>query len=573
MSDLSAERRKAAGAHYTPKLLADFVAKQIMHSHSCQTQAKSIRILDPAVGDGELLLSLLEKLLAKGYSKLEVSGFDTSSDAIESAKTRIKTIFPEIPLKLTCTDFLELVLTNYAPNGQYSLFAPPAPELFDIVIANPPYVRTQVMGAARAQTIADQFGLSGRVDLYYAFITGIAHILCPGGIVGIIVSNRFLTTKSGGSVRKNIVERFDILHIWDLGDTRLFEAAVLPAVLLLKRKDGQSPPIESKFTSIYSVFDVAPEQCAENVITALERDGMVKVDDGNCYQVRQGKLKHGKSPTGVWHITTDASENWLAKVKANTSYTFGDIGKIRVGVKTTADKVFIRSDWRDMPEEERPELLRPLTTHHIARRFKPIEPKQQREILYPHRAIDGQRSVVNLDDFPRSAKYLNLYRSILEEREYVTKGGRKWYEIWVPHHPEAWKYPKIVFRDIAQQPTFWMDLSGSIVNGDCYWLINNNPEQIDLLWLVLAVANSSFIETFYDYRFHNKLYAGRRRFMTQYVEKFPLPNPDAKISKCIVEITKNLYNLLPSSQVDALERELDQLVWQAFGFSIKKIVR
>ena len=38
--------------------------------------------------------------------------------------------------------------------------------------------------------------------------------------------------------------------------------------------------------------------------------------------------------------------------------------------------------------------------------------------------------------------------------------------------------------------------------------------------LLLAVANSSFITKFYDIAFHNKLYAGRRRFMTQYVKKF-----------------------------------------------------
>ena len=77
--------------------------------------------------------------------------------------------------------------------------------------------------------------------------------------------------------------------------------------------------------------------------------------------------------------------------------------------------------------------------------------------------------------------------------------------------------PKLVFRDISEQPTFWLDFEGSVVNGDCYWLTPESQGSDDRLWLAAAVANSTFIESFYDHRFNNKLYAGRRRFITQYV--------------------------------------------------------
>ena len=41
--------------------------------------------------------------------------------------------------------------------------------------------------------------------------------------------------------------------------------------------------------------------------------------------------------------------------------------------------------------------------------------------------------------------------------------------------------------------------------------------------LILAVANSSFAVEFYDAVCGNRLYSGRRRFITQYVKRFPLP--------------------------------------------------
>jgi hypothetical protein len=146
----------------------------------------------------------------------------------------------------------------------------------------------------------------------------------------------------------------------------------------------------------------------------------------------------------------------------------------------------------------------------------------------------------------------------------VIDSGRNWYEIWVPHNPKTWEKPKLVFRDISEQPIFWMDQTGAIVNGDCYWLTSEETDS-DLLWLALAIANSKFIEEFYDHSFNNKLYSGRRRFITQYVEKFPLPDPESKTSKEIVKLTKSIYELPVDADLDIHEEKLNKLVYSAFG--------
>ena len=58
--------------------------------------------------------------------------------------------------------------------------------------------------------------------------------------------------------------------------------------------------------------------------------------------------------------------------------------------------------------------------------------------------------------------------------------------------------------------------------------------------LMMAVANSSFVTRYYDIAFHNKLYAGRRRFMTQYVKKFPLPDVEAPVAQRVVRLVREL---------------------------------
>ncbi len=556
---------KAGGAVYTPKSLADFVSQQITNMAGEMTTGNSLCILDPAVGDGELLVSLLERLPCRPNPHIQVCGFETDPEALDTARKRIERQFPDIPLSFKLGNFLEFILEYFALNGNENLFHSAVPKVYDLVIANPPYVRTQIMGAQRAQQLSEQFGLSGRVDLYHAFIIGISQVLKPQGTAGIIVSNRFMTTKSGAAVRRALFDRFNVRHAWDLGDTKLFEAAVLPAVLLVQGKHDHQRESPA-FTSIYQTSEPA-SKTATDPISALRTEGIVRVSDGRNFQVQHGKIDTGGKPDGVWRVATEASDNWLNAVAARSWGTFRDIGKIRVGVKTCADKIFIRNDWYDIAETDRPELLKPLTTHHVARRFKSLSSDQPTQILYPHEIAEGRRRAVDLDRYPRSQAYLAAHRPILESRKYVIEAGRQWYEIWVPQDPGAWDQPKLVFRDIADQPTFWIDLDGSVVNGDCYWLAVENSADLDLLWLAVAVANSTFIEQFYDLRFHNKLYAGRRRFMTQYVENFPLPDPRNSLGKSIIAKAKRIHRVMPSPSSETLQQELNAMVWKAFSSS------
>ena len=564
------DAEKAHGATYTPEKLARFVAERIVENAHLDGRT-SITILDPAIGDGELVLALLATLKSKTDAALCVRGFDTDVSALDVAARRIRAACPKVGLELTRGSFLDWVLEADGGTAAPSLFGRKEALTFDLIIANPPYVRTQIMGSERAQQLASQFDLAGRVDLYQAFLLGMAQVLTPDGVAGIIASNRFMTTKGGGPLRAALRRRFNLREVWDLGDTKLFSAAVLPAVLIGRGTSSVSSAVPS-FTSIYEVEDAALARVADPV-DALAHDGIVEIDDGRRFSVRHGVLDGSGDDGDVWRLATQSGDEWMATVDRHTWKRFGEIGKIRVGVKTCADKVFIRHDWESAFGAETPELLRPLTTHHGAGRFRATSPKKVRAILYPHEVVQGSRQAIPLEDFPKSRAYLESHRTALESRSYVTQAGRRWYELWVPQDPQAWNAPKLVFRDISERPTFWIDPDGSIVNGDCYWLIASREDDTDLLWLAAAVANSTLAEAFYDHRFNNKLYAGRRRFITQYVEQFPLPDPSQPLSQEIITRAKAIYEADHAPGVEDMERELDKLVWRVFGLGVEEVSR
>jgi hypothetical protein len=212
------------------------------------------------------------------------------------------------------------------------------------------------------------------------------------------------------------------------------------------------------------------------------------------------------------------------------------------------------------------ELLRPLLTHFEANRWSADRGKEGKRVLYPHVVRDGKRVPVDLDAYPRAAAYLAAHEARLRRRKYVLDSGRRWYEIWVPHHPDDWRKNKVVYPDISEHPRFFLDTTGAVVNGDCYWITLNDGVQPDWLLLLLAVANSTLVTRYYDAVYHNKLYSGRRRFMTQYVGGFPLPPLEAPCGKKIVRLASRLVRAGKAS--DLAEREIDGLVWEAFGLGI-----
>ncbi|MFK7769912.1 MAG: N-6 DNA methylase [Mariniblastus sp.] len=561
---MDATRKKQNGIHYTPPKLARFLARQtaacIVDVSKSQTPPrKSFSILDPACGDGELLASFADALADVPHLKntpIEIYGFDIDADAIEHTKNRIAKLDSNriVRVDLRIEDFLCTDLD----------------QRFNCVIANPPYVRTQVLGGKESQQLAKKFGLTGRVDLYQAFAMAISEVLCENGAMGLLTSNRFLTVKSGESMRRLIQECFDLKAIFDLGDTRLFEAAVLPVVIAAVKRNKQNKsrsetptPLESSFHRIYQIetcYDKAPTRELIPTIEDLKFSGEFRTNT-DCFRIERGTL--GVNATGgVWTLSNHDTREWLHHISEHQATTFGEIAQIKVGIKTTADTVFIRENWEDEETKTRPEkkLRLPLITHHDAARWKIESPKKS--VLYPYQLKLAKRTPVDISKFPRAAKYLETHRERLEGRRYVIESGREWYEIWVPHQPSDWKKPKIVWPDIAESPKFFLDTSGAVVNGDCYWIKLREGVDEDWLFVMLAVANSRLATKFYDTVFHNKLYAGRRRFMTQYVKEFPLPNLDSPAAKKIVKLVKRLVSK-PSPKVS---EKVESLVWESFGF-------
>ena len=450
---------KRHGKHYTPAPLATFLAERVVSQLRVQlgqnATSGGLRILDPACGDGELLFSVY-RVAAQILPGVSVSlvGYDLDSEAIRVANERAADL--GVRVEWHQGDFLQA--SRELPRGS-----------FDAVITNPPYVRTQQLGQTTAQTLAAEFGLAGRIDLTHPFVVLLPSLLRHDGVVGLLCSNRFLTTKAGANVRSVFQTSLDPVELYDLGDTKLFNAAVLPAIVIALNHKAQAST-SCSFTSAYADEAAIATSDVTTLYEALVagRDDVVS-HEGRTIAVRSGSLTRASSTSEPWRLAHRSGDEWLRTVEAATWRTFGAVAKIRVGIKTTADRVFISDGWESVVPKPEDELLLPLITHDNLTPWR-ISNHLATRVLYPYDLSRDKRTLVDMTEFPSTMAYFNAHADRLKNRQYVLDGGREWFEIWVPQKPSSWAIPKIVFPDISVHARFALDRSGAVVNGDCYWI-------------------------------------------------------------------------------------------------------
>ncbi len=187
---------------------------------------------DPSVGKGIFLKILFDETTTwEGqYSQSvnpdwfarHVYGLDIDNNMIEYCSNNLK---PRLLLK--CGDFL---------NAQ--LPVPP-----DIIIANPPYIRQELLRQEYKNYILEaarrewpEIKISARTNLFQYFILKAAQILAPDGVMTFIAPNSWLDSDFGGSLRNLFTNKIQLLSMHESSKKRHFSADVNTLIFAARKK-------------------------------------------------------------------------------------------------------------------------------------------------------------------------------------------------------------------------------------------------------------------------------------------------------------------------------------------------
>lgn len=264
----STTERKFSGTHYTPDNVVEYIVGRTIGAGTADPG--NCRILDPACGSGLFLLKAYEIVCAnlkqehgtldswRAREVLEncIFGIDIDPAAVKEAQQNLLLKAGEFGVaradlsnNFIAGDALDLLNEHkgqlgfdFALAGASSPLAVFFPRVmaaggFDCVIGNPPYVRIQnIFPLERRNKYIKLFRTAaGRFDISALFMEFATRVLSAKGRLGYVVSNKLLTTNGSRHLRQFIVDNFTIEEIVDLADTKLFAAAILPMIVILRR--------------------------------------------------------------------------------------------------------------------------------------------------------------------------------------------------------------------------------------------------------------------------------------------------------------------------------------------------
>jgi hypothetical protein len=115
---------------------------------------------------------------------------------------------------------------------------------FDAVIGNPPYVRQELLRAAKPYLKQAYASYHGMADLYVYFYELGLKILRPGGRLSYIVTNKWMKAGYGEPLRRFFADKAWVESVVDFGHAKqIFENIdVFPSVIVARRPAAETPP-------------------------------------------------------------------------------------------------------------------------------------------------------------------------------------------------------------------------------------------------------------------------------------------------------------------------------------------
>lgn len=456
---------------------------------------------------------------------------------------------------------------------------------FDVIVANPPYIRIQNMAAYSPEEVAFYQNPASpyttarqdNFDKYALFIERALTLLRPSGRLGVITPHKFMTIHAGLALRRLITAGQFLEQVVHFGVKQVFGRNV------------------SNYTCIL-VFDRRGQD-----MVRVEQIGPLEAwrygEPGLTTEIPAAALGED-----TWQFADADTRAFFERVRAAASDQLGQVAEIFVGAQTSADSIYIFQSagerhghiilhWngRDWPIER--DILRPCL--HDVPLFAYAQPRPNAWMIFPYEIVAGRtRPTAQLIQptemerrFPGCLAYLEARQDELRQRNIVggSAATHQFYQFGRSQSLTKFNSPKIILPALSLEPRYAYDDTNIIVTGGGngpYYMIRARPGAAISNHYLLAVLNHPLSEAFVRTK-TSSFRGGYYSHGKQFIENLPIPVPSeeerAEVEALVVRMIAVLdavamartphQKTILERQADDLRAQIETHVTALFGLS------
>lgn len=333
---------------------------------------------------------------------------------------------------------------------------------FDIVVGNPPYVRQEYLKEIKPY-LKNQFeSFDGQADLYVYFLEKSLSVLKDDGILGVIVSNKWVKTGYGKNLR-NYLNKFYIEIFLDFGDLQIWEkATTYPCIMIMRKNNKKNREI---ITCNIETLDFAD---------------LTSYVHSNCFSLNQESFNKNE-----WIIKNPKIFKVIEKIRNQSSILSEYVsGESYRGILTGLTKAFVIDEQtRNLLVKEDPnskQILRPFLKGDEVRKYG-IKSDKNYLILTP--------IGIEISKYPAILKWLSNFKTEAEKRY---DKGNHWYELRSCNYYDLFSNPKIIYGKITTKPRFTLDYEGYMANDSNFILPIEDKHLLGILnsklgWFLISI--------------------------------------------------------------------------------------
>ncbi len=421
---------------------------------------------------------------------------------------------------------------------------------FDIVIANPPYVRHETISDYRAKLDPHYVTGASRADLFVFFYERAVKLLRPGGVLTFISSNKFYRAAYGGKLRAYLAKQLTLQEMIDFGDAPVFDAIAYASVLVGMKL---LPALDNRVRA----YGWMKGDSTDRISEVLELKGI---------DIEQSELTEDG-----WRLEGAESIKLLKKLRS-IGEPLGEYvgGRFHRGVITGLNEAFVVTDEeRDLLIAHDPsslELLKPFLRGRDVKRWF-VRHEGLHLIAFPFGFHE------DLKRYPAINKHLSKFESLLKKRGQCTssRGGKDggqhhWLEL--DNNPseeflDSFESPKVLIPAITPRPTAVADRCGFFVNNKASFCVSDEPE------FLAAIINSSV-----SFWFATQVFATKQNqnydCEPRYSRQIPVPPASTEVKQYLAALAEQATRSAGSELV-SIEQEIDQVVYQLFDLTVDEV--